>query len=74
MSISVSLNLAGFPLGSALAGRMSSLSTTVLLAGIAAVVAAISTISIHFDAKAVADQMLFSGKRRDVLNISSIKS
>lgn len=52
----MSLNLAGFPLGSALAGMVitSSLSTTFVLAGIASVVAAIATISIPSDIKAVA--------------------
>lgn len=56
MSISMSLNLAGFPLGSALAGMVitSSLSTTFVLAGIASVVAAVATISIPADTKAVA--------------------
>lgn len=54
MSISMSLNLAGFPLGSALAGMVitSSLSTTFVLAGIASIVAAIATISIPPDIKA----------------------
>ncbi len=56
MSISMSLNLAGFPLGSALAGMVisSSLSTTFVLAGIASIVAAIATISIPSDIKSVA--------------------
>ena len=56
MSISMSLNLAGFPLGSALAGMVIawSLPTTFVLAGIASVVAAIATTSIPADAKAVA--------------------
>ncbi|MEI4482773.1 MULTISPECIES: MFS transporter [unclassified Phyllobacterium] len=56
MSISMSLNLAGFSLGSALAGMVitSSLSTTFILAGIASVVAAVATISIPSDTKAVA--------------------
>ena len=56
MSISMSLNLAGFPLGSALAGMVitSSLSTTFILAGIASIVAAIATISIPSDIKSVA--------------------
>ncbi|HVZ08310.1 MFS transporter [Rhodopila sp.] len=56
ISISMSLNLAGFPLGSALAGMVitSSLSTTFVLAGIASVVAAIATVSIPSDARAVA--------------------
>lgn len=56
MSISMSLNLAGFPLGSALAGMVitSSLSATFVLAGIASVVAAVATISIPSDTKAVA--------------------
>ena len=51
MSTSMSLNLAGFPLGSALAGMMitESLSATFVLAGIASVVAAIATMSIPPD-------------------------
>lgn len=48
MSISMSLNLIGFPLGSALAGMIitSSLSSTFILAGIASVMAAIATVTI----------------------------
>ncbi len=51
MSISMSLNLAGFPLGSAIAGMVitSSLSATFVLAGIASVVAATATASIPPD-------------------------
>ncbi|SEI21564.1 Predicted arabinose efflux permease, MFS family [Rhizobium tibeticum] len=51
MSISISLNIAGFPLGSALAGMVipESLSATFVLAGIASVVAAIATASIPPD-------------------------
>ncbi len=51
MSISMSLNVAGFPLGSAIAGMVitSSLSTTFVMAGIASVVAALATISIPRD-------------------------
>lgn len=52
MSISMSLNLSGFPIGSAIAGMVitSSLSATFVLAGIASVVAAIATVSIPSDA------------------------
>lgn len=51
MSISMSLNLSGFPLGSALAGMVvtSSLSATFILAGIASVIAAIATVTIPSD-------------------------
>lgn len=51
MSISMSLNLSGFPLGSAIAGMIisSSLSATFILAGVASVVAAIATVSIPAD-------------------------
>jgi len=51
MSISMSLNLAGFPLGSAIAGMVitSSLSATFVLAGIASVIAAFATVSIPAD-------------------------
>lgn len=51
MSISMSLNLAGFPVGSALAGIVitSSLSATFVLAGVASLAAAVSTISIPSD-------------------------
>ncbi|WP_018240490.1 MFS transporter [Ensifer sp. BR816] len=51
MSISMSLNVAGFPLGSVIAGMVitESLSTTFVLAGIASVAAAIATISIPPD-------------------------
>lgn len=54
MSISMSLNLAGFPLGSAIAGMVitSSLSATFVLAGIASVIAAIATVIIPRDATA----------------------
>lgn len=54
MSISMSLNIAGFPLGSAIAGMVitSSLSATFVLAGIASVIAAIATVTIPADAKA----------------------
>lgn len=53
MSISMSLNLSGFPLGSALAGMVitSSLSATFILAGVASVIAAIATITIPSDAR-----------------------
>jgi MFS family permease len=48
MSISMSLNLAGFPLGSAIAGMMitSSLKATFILAGVASIAAAVATASI----------------------------
>ncbi|WP_244600734.1 MFS transporter [Agrobacterium sp. LAD9] len=51
MAISMSLNVAGFPLGSAIAGMMitSSLSATFVIAGIASVAAAIATVSIPVD-------------------------
>lgn len=64
MSISISLNLAGFPLGSALAGMVitSSLFTTFVLAGIASVVTAVATISIPSDTKVLPDYALFSEK------------
>lgn len=54
MSISMSLNIAGFPLGSAIAGMVitSSLSATFVLAGIASVIAAIATVTIPADTKA----------------------
>ena len=56
MSISMSLNLAGFPLGSALAGMVvtTSLSATFALAGVASVIGAIATASIPRDAAASA--------------------
>lgn len=51
MSISISLNIAGFPLGSAIAGTVirESLSATFVLAGCASLIAAIATISIPPD-------------------------
>lgn len=51
LSISISLNLAGFPLGSAMAGMLitESLSATMVLAGIASAVAAITTVCIPCD-------------------------
>jgi predicted MFS family arabinose efflux permease len=51
LSISMSLNLAGFPLGSAIAGMVitTSLSATFVLAGIASIIAAIATTSIPRD-------------------------
>jgi predicted MFS family arabinose efflux permease len=51
LSISMSLNLAGFPLGSAIAGMVitTSLSATFVVAGIASVIAAIATASIPRD-------------------------
>lgn len=51
MSISVSLNIVGFPLGSAIAGMLipQSLSATFVLAGIASIVAAIATVSIPLE-------------------------
>ena len=56
MSISMSLNIAGFPLGSALAGMVitNSMSATFVMAGIASFVAAIATASIPRDASASA--------------------
>ncbi|MDH1270471.1 MFS transporter [Rhizobium pusense] len=51
MSISMSLNLAGFPLGSAIAGMAitESLSATFVFAGIASVIAALATVAIPPD-------------------------
>jgi predicted MFS family arabinose efflux permease len=51
LSISMSLNLAGFPLGSAIAGMVitTSLSATFVMAGIASIIAAIATASIPRD-------------------------
>lgn len=56
LSISMSLNLAGFPLGSAIAGTVitTSLSATFILAGIASLIAAIATTSIPREARRVA--------------------
>ncbi|CEJ15890.1 enterobactin exporter EntS [bacterium YEK0313] len=56
MSISMSLNVAGFPLGSALAGMVitNSMAATFVMAGIASFVAAIATASIPRDAPASA--------------------
>jgi MFS family permease len=52
LSVSMSLNLAGFPLGSAIAGMLvsTSLSATFALAGVASCIAAIATASIPGDA------------------------
>jgi len=52
LSISMSLNLAGFPLGSAVAGMLitTSLSATFVLAGVASVIAAVATTTIPDDA------------------------
>lgn len=51
MSISMSLNVSGFPLGSALAGMVvgASLPSTFVMAGIASIVAALATLSIPSD-------------------------
>lgn len=51
LSISMSLNLAGFPLGSAIAGMVitTSLSATFVMAGLASIIAAIATASIPRD-------------------------
>ena len=51
MSISMSLNVSGFPLGSALAGMVvgASLPSTFVMAGIASIVAALATVSIPSD-------------------------
>ncbi|HEV2506346.1 MAG TPA: MFS transporter [Mesorhizobium sp.] len=51
MSISMSLNLAGFPLGSAIAGMVitQSMSAAFVIAGIASVIAAVATASIPRD-------------------------
>lgn len=51
LSISMSLNLAGFPLGSAVAGMLitTSLSATFALAGLTSVIAAMATVSIPSD-------------------------
>lgn len=56
LSISMSLNAAGYPLGSALAGMVivTSLPATFMMAGLASVIAAIATISIPRDARATA--------------------
>lgn len=52
LSISLGLNMAGFPLGSAIAGMLitSSLSATFLLAGLASAIAAVATAAIPGDA------------------------
>ncbi|CDM60190.1 MULTISPECIES: MFS transporter [Rhizobium] len=56
LSISISLNGAGFPLGSAIAGMVipESLSATFVLAGVASVVAAIASVSIPSDTASAA--------------------
>ncbi len=48
----MSLNLAGFPLGSAIAGMVitQSMSAAFMIAGIASVIAAVATVSIPRDA------------------------
>ncbi len=55
LSISISLNLAGFPLGSAMAGMLitTSLSATFVLAGLASAIAAAATASVPPDASAL---------------------